>query len=210
MTLQLRGKALRSAYAKLHSLLIQGWTDEEIAEEIGIQFSDYEILKTKFFDKQSEITREKTTEHTYVQYMIEQKACIADLDNLIAEYDTSKNQSAYVGAIKAKSDILDKIIKMGQELGLVERNSDSGRLVAGQAIVNLTNVELKQFVLGEIQAVNEMHLRYGDQSIDQIDSGPIYKPLPKAPISKLDTGNKTKRKPPSKNSGGRRVVRSKV
>jgi hypothetical protein len=187
--------------------MAEGLTDEEVSKKLGLKFSDYESLKAKFIENEATIIREKSTEHTYVEFVLEQKRCINDLEELISSYDKEKNMSAHVGAVRAKSDIVDKIVKMGQDFGLIERKADSGRMIAGKALINLTNIELKQFVLGEIQAVNEMMLRFGDQDIAALDPGALHRPLPKTPVPKEPV--KTSKRGRSKNYGGRRAVKGK-
>jgi len=193
----------RNAFARLRGYLQEGKDDEGLCEAFGRPYEEIQILKSCFFESEKELLRKRSTEETYAVYIIEQRRCMNDLERVIEDYDKQKNVQAYVGAIKAKSEILDKIIKTGQDFGLIERAEEGRGFVAGQALIQMTHVEQKQYIIGELKALNDYMLRYGDQNILALDPGPLHLPLP---------AEQEKTKAHSRTSvyGGRRVVHGKI
>jgi hypothetical protein len=202
MALKLKGDELRAAFARLRICLIEENDEHEIANKLGLTWAEVDALKKKFYDHEASIVRGESTEHTYVRYLIDQRACIADLDKIISDYEKQKNVSAIVSAVRVKSEILDRMIKLGQDFGLVERKAEGKSLAAGDAIRNMGASEIKQYIIKEIKVFNNMMLKFGDQDLMSMDPGPLYIPA------------QTEKKPVkgharSKVSGGRRAVRGK-
>lgn len=189
MGLNLRGDELRAAFARLRGCLAEGLDDDAIGERFGLGWQDIEELKRRFLDQEAETLRTRSTEHTYAIYVTEQRQCLGDLDDLINEYrggeedgdskkDSKKNASAVIGAVRARSDIIDRIMKMGQEVGLIERKSDGKSLAAGAAITQMTNVQIRQYIITEMGHFNDLMARFGDKSIEVMDPGPLHRSLP--------------------------------
>lgn len=193
----------RNAFARLRGYLQEGKDDEGLCEAFSRPYEEIQILKHSFFEGEKELLRKRTTEETYAVYIIEQRRCMNDLERVIEDYTKQKNVQGYVGAIKAKSEILDKIIKTGQDFGLIERADEGRGLVAGQALIQMNHVEVKQYILGEIKAMNDLLLRYGDQDIKALEPGPLHLPLP-------TEQEKTKAHSRISVYGGRRVVHGKT
>lgn len=196
--LQLKGDELRVAIGKLRVCLVEKKKDAEICDELGLKWEELLELKRKFYDGEAEILRGRSTEHSYVRYVLEQRQCMADLDKVISE--KNEGNSSYVSAVRAKSDILDRILKTGIELGLIQRLADGGGYAAGEAIKSMNNKEFRVYIIQEIQVLNQMMLRFGDTSIMDVEVGPLYetKKVPKTPVK----GHSR-----SKTFGGRRLAK---
>lgn len=200
MVLNLKGDELRAALSKLRVCLTQGRDDEAVGKELGLAWDEVLELKRRFYDHEAELLRGRSTEHTYVRFAVEQRQCLTDLDNVIAEYKEKKNAAAMVAAIRAKSDILERVLKMGLDLGLVDRNTNGKGYAAGEAIKQMANTELRQYIVAEINVFNQMMVRYGDQGMLQIAAGPVYRT---AQTKKFPVKGHVR----SKVYGGRRVVK---
>lgn len=172
------------AYARLRALLVEGADDTKAAKELKLTWEELQELKRGFYDHEAEILRGRSTEHTYIRFAIEQRQCIEDLDRVIADYQQQKNVTGYVSAVRAKSDILERVLKMGQELGLVERLSKGEGYAAGEAIKQMNNVQFRQYIINFVSDFHDLMLRFGDHSITQVTLGSLHQPLrkPKQPV----------------------------
>jgi len=209
MPLELDDTRKRVLLSKLRDCLLEGVGDDDLCEKLQCSLERLQELKLALDDQEVEALRKSPTEHTYVEYVREQRRCMLALDRLIDGYGpTAEDEpkgttpTAFVSAVKTKSDIIDKIVKTGQEFGLIQRASQGKGMIAGQAIFNLSHTEVKNYAIGELKALNEMMQRYGDQSIGDLDPGPLHIPVStaKSPI-----------KAHSRTTvfGGRRVVHEK-
>lgn len=189
----------KKAVAELLSKLAEGVTDDVAQAELGLSPARFERLKQQVYDLEAERLRSTPTEHTYVQYCLAQMGCIKDLTDLLKKCKEQKNSNAGVGAIRARSDIYDKLIKTGQEFGILEKKPEEKRIIAGVIVAQLSNDELKSAITTMIGSLNEMVSRFGNLDMTQIEAGQLHYSLPEP--------SKTNRAIANKVHGGRRVVK---
>lgn len=199
MTLHLTRNELRAAFTKLRICLVDGMEDSEISEKLGLAWEEVYELKRKFFDHEAELLRSRSTEHTYVKYVIEMRQCVTDLKKVEKDSEAQQNQSARVSAIKAQYDIHDRTMKTGLDLGLIKRVSTGG-LEAGQAIKEMNNVEFRRLIMTEAAEFYDVRGRFGEQGLTDLQPGPLHRTqaVKKVPVKKHSR---------TKVHGGRRVVK---
>jgi hypothetical protein len=147
--------------------------------------------------------------------MNEQKACISALDEITDQF--AMNQlSAKVGAIRAKSDIVDKIVKFGQDIGLIDRRPEERRILAGVMVADMSNKQLRGMITSELANLDKMVKTFGEAGILDMNPGALhYDPAPVPALKAGATGqskakSKTNKSKANKVHGGRRVVRKKA
>lgn len=114
-------------YSQLLGLIIEGKSGEEISDEMGLSQLEVEGLRRELVEKHAESLQRKPIEHVYAEYVIEQTQNIHDLTKIIVEWDKdSKSLSGVVGAIRARSDIADKIVQHGQKMGVLKQKVVDG------------------------------------------------------------------------------------
>jgi hypothetical protein len=219
--LGLKGPELRAALAKLRSYLAEGMADEECALKLGVSWDLYEQIRKQMIESEINKIRTKPTEVLYVEYMLEQQANIHDLTKMIGHFSTTKQFNAMVGAVKARSEILDKIIDRGQGFGIIEKKPERREIVAGILVRNMTNEQLKKRITAELGDLGKLMRLHGDASMDDIEVGPIHRadpdaeedgeieehkalPAPKIVPAKVKAHSRTPVR------GGRKVVKTKA
>jgi hypothetical protein len=181
-----------------------GASDEEVQELMDLSAVQLLRLKKKLYDQEAERIRETPTEHHYIDYVIKQTACVKALTGLLDDAKAQKNANASVGAIRARSEIFDKIIKVGQEFGILEKKPEEKRIIAGVAVAQLDNTQLRQAITGAIVTMNDLVSKFGDKGIGELTPGQLHYELPEAAESK----SKTNRSKTTQVHGGRRVVKT--
>jgi len=205
----------REATARLMSLLMGGSTDDDARMIMGLTVAQYEQLKAKLFEDEAEKIRQKPSEHVYIEYMVNQLSCVKDLGKMVDAFRKTKQYNAMVGAVKARSEIYDKLIKKGQELGLIAKEPERQEIIGGQTVINLTNVELKKTIVAEIQGINRLMKAYGEGSILDLEPGELHRSMPKVKaqdMKKLPPKKPQKKGAPHPNAKvykGRKVVKGK-
>lgn len=173
----------------------------EVREDLALNEEDFRAVLVHMFDAKAEEVRNRPTEHVYVQYIIDQCKNIADLTKLIAEFKTTRQHSSMVSAIKARSDIQDKIIDRGQQFGVIASSPERpGQLVAGIVIAELTNEELKKTILRELKQAQKMMDDFGDVNfidvpVTEIHRGPALPPAEMAELSPSEEASEPAAKP---------------
>lgn len=183
--MRLSKEQLAEAVQAIYSGYLDGKTDEEVAADIGVDAEEFAKLRASMLDVKAEEIRTKPTEHVYVQYMIDQCRNLKDLTKLIEDFRTTKQGTAMVAAVKARSDIYDKLIKQGQEFGLIQKSMDSDGLGISKWVRDLTNRQLRATIASELKSLHSMVRKYGDTSIVDMDPGELHSgpQLPPAMLS---------------------------
>lgn len=151
--------------------LAQGMTEDEVIKEMQLRsIKDYNDIKKRMYDIETHRHADRTNNQLFIDYMINQKACLEDLDAAIRTYRDTNQANAMVGAIRAKSDIVDKIVKRGEELGVLRKENNGVKIIAGLDITGLTNLDIKLRIKAELQ------------QLDQLTRGPIIDVMPEDDI----------------------------
>ena len=191
--MKLTKEQMKEAVMRIYGMLCSGDDEADVLDEMGISAEQYENLKEKMFESKTQEFKTKPIEYTYVQYIIDQTANLNRLDEFIISNKDSKSRSSQsvVGAIRAKSEILDKIIARGQEFGIIKKVANRSEVVAGVLIAELSNTQLKKEITTSLDSLNLLLKKYGDKDIIDVSPGTIRsgKELPEA-VLKTEEENK--------------------
>lgn len=151
--LQKRFKAseLRAKLGYIKAQLTAGKPDLEIAESMNLSAKVYNDLRKELMRQETESMYAKTPEEVYLDYKWKTLQCVEDIDRMIEQFHTSKQYNAFVGAIRTKSDLLDKIIKTGQDMGMVKKAAASKLVIHGVALHQMDNADLRHAIVKETQ-----------------------------------------------------------
>lgn len=155
-------EVLRLKIAELKAHLGEGKDDLQVAEEMALSTGEYNELKSAMYEWETTDLHDKAAEEVYIDYTLRQKQCIKDLDGMIAEFRRTKQFNAMVGAVRAKSDIIDKLIAKGQEFGILEKAPEKKQIVAGIMVAELSNEQLRSVITKELLGLDALAKRYGE------------------------------------------------
>jgi hypothetical protein len=205
--LGLSEEELRGALAEMKSHLAAGKSDEETCLLMGITWENYDALKRVFYNFESARAK-KSTEEVFVDYVLHQRAVIKDLSDAYEKFKGSNQSNAMVGALRARADVYDKIIKVGQEFGLIEKKPEERRILAGIAVAEISDDKLRSMIVGEISNVDRLMKAFGNTSMAEVVVEETHYELPPAKdITPKKKEQKTNRAKANKVHKGRRVVK---
>jgi hypothetical protein len=186
--MKLTKEQMKEAVMRIYGMLCFGDDEADILDEMGISVEQYEELKNKMFEVKSQEFKTKPIEYIYTQYIIDQTNNLNELSNFIT---SNKDGKSIVGAIRARSEILDKIITKGQEFGIIKKVANRSEIVAGVLIAELSNTQLKKEITTSLDSLNLLLKKYGDKDIIDVSPGTIRsgKELPEA-VLKTEEENK--------------------
>lgn len=139
--------------AKFTQYLASGFSRVEIMEMMGLEEIEFDSLYGKFYEGIEREVQDKTTLRLYAEYCAKKGKLIRDLESLKVALQSAnwKNGQAYVAAVRTQSEILDMMIKTGQELNIVEQRPQELLLIDGQDARELDSDDLEDAVLEELQ-----------------------------------------------------------
>lgn len=203
---------LVEAAATIYGRMVEGEPEAEIMDHLGFDVETFREARRYMLEIRSEEIRTRPHEHTYVEYLIEQRRNLHDLNTMIKACDSTKHSNALVGAIRLRADIYDRIIERGQEFGFIRKVPERKELVGGLIIADMSASELNLAIAKQLKDIQGMISKHGDTSIDGLDPGPLHYGVPalKAPPIETEgrglapkTEGKTSKARTSRRSGGR-------
>jgi hypothetical protein len=169
----------------LRACLAEGMTRTYIKKILGVGDKDLGVIEKRLLANEGQPFINQSTAHRFFTYTLQQEQCVRDLEyvlsSIIAEMDmwneayqnrlndesddedgSSKpmppkpSAQAAIMAIKAKSEIHDRTIRMGQDLGLIEKRAKELRVSGNLNLAALPTEELRVVLdkkLKEFQAL---------------------------------------------------------
>lgn len=149
--------------ASIYDLMTRGWKDKRIAEHLALEPEDFDTCKRFLLESKSEKIRNQPREHFFVEYEAQQRHNIRDLDGLIKNLDANSQYNALVGAIRLRSDILDKIVDRAQEFGLVKKEANKHEVIGGVVIAQLDAAGLRKSIIDTTRELSGLMGTYGEK-----------------------------------------------
>ncbi len=171
---------LRTLLYEMKLRVMEGDSDEEIMTLLGVAtVAKYNELKRELYRQEASDLQTKSTEEVFLDYKWAQEKCMKDLDDAMS--GIPENQpNALIGAIKAKSDIIDKILKTGQDIGVINKEPEKKVIIQGHIIAQMDNGTLRKLIAQETNMLADALTKYGDQDMDgnpiSGDSEPTFSP----------------------------------
>ena len=155
--------------ASIYGRLLDGEADGEIMDSMGLGVQEYHRYKEGLYRLKADEVKQHPSEYVYIDYVIQQTENIQKLTNIVDDMMRTKDYSSVlIGAIKAKSEIHDKVIVKGQEFGLIKKVPNKKEIIAGVTVSELTNDDLKKAITGALNDLNRMTQQYGDVDLKQL------------------------------------------
>jgi hypothetical protein len=151
-------------------------TDDQIVASRGWPLEVVTALRALVYQRES-VALGQSAEQTFIDYALHQEGCIRDLNDLIPILEAGeKTAGQVVAAIKAKSDIYERVIKMGQELDIIAKAPKRTETVVidGVNVANLPDGKLKSLIIDISNKLQKLNKKYGD--FDEIEVQAVEMP----------------------------------
>lgn len=202
---------------KIYASMVEGCTEEEIIEELGISAEHYGLAKRVLLQSKGDAEERLSPKERFAQYIIDQQRNVVDLTDLVNSLDNQKQYSAVVGAIRLRHEIENRVIETGQTLGIISKEPERKVIVGGISVADMRDADLRKGVLVAIGGLSKLIDKYGTGSnVRELAPGPLHHgeavvsepaaALEKPPMAEA-SGDKKNRAKSGKRSAGRRRVR---
>lgn len=159
---RLRGKKRTRLVEKIRRLIGKNYTDEEMCQTLGVHPSRLTALKSEILVFDKTFFEHMDSGSVFSDYMMRAKQNMVDLNRLINTTNIRSAQgsekAAFVAAIKLRGEIHDKCVKMGQDLGHIDRRAKEVKIdLEGSVDFNFSTMS-DEDINKEIQAeVKRLH-----------------------------------------------------
>jgi hypothetical protein len=162
-----REKTRRFLIAAIRARLAAGESDLRIQEDMELSPTKYMALLEDLYKEDAAARFDKPADQSYIDYCLRQEGCIKDLNTLIRKWRNSNQLNAIVGAVRVKSEILDRMVTRGQDFGVLRRVPEQHQFVGGIAIKDLSDKELRGKVYEQLEGLRAAITRFGDVDISE-------------------------------------------
>lgn len=148
----------RRAAIQYRACVALNYSRDEVLEQTGWSLQWLMTIE-EYVEKEDRETFEKRDPRlVFADYRQRQLQCARELEDLTEVYRRSKQFSAMVNAIKARSDILDKILKTGQDLGIIEKKAKKLEVSGGLNVDVSTHTveELRVHIAAEMREMSDL------------------------------------------------------
>ncbi len=202
--------------ATIYSHLVDGSTDAEIIEELGVTAQHYAMAKQFLLVSKGDEEEQLSSKERFARYVIEQERNVTDLNDLVNNLNSKTQYSVIIGAIRMRAEIADRVISTGQTLGVITKAPERRVLVGGISISEMGDTDLRRGVLDAIGGLSKMIAKYGTgANVRALAPGPLHHgdavdpelpaALGKPPLLEVSSDKKNRAKSGKRAAGRRRV-----
>ena len=145
---------------KIKRLISRGYNDDEIAAKTEYSAESVAVVRTDLRDIDKLAFQSLENSTVYSDYLSKQSGILRALRNLQLKYakswggPNSRNGAIVLAALTKQSDIYDKCVKMGQELGFIDKKSSS--LEVEFSYKDLAEDDLKAEIKKEMKKISNL------------------------------------------------------
>ena len=201
--------------AAIYAGLVDGQTEEEIIDDLGITVQHYGIAKKFLLLSKGDEEERLTPKERFARYLIDQERNVVDLNDLVSNLNSKTQYSVIVGAIRMRAEIADRVIATGQTLGVISKEPERKVLLGGISITEMKDTDLRKGVLDAIGGLGKMIEKYGTgANVRALAPGPLHHgeaieittaALGKPSIREASSDKKNRAKSGKRAAGRRRV-----
>lgn len=159
---RIRGKKRTRLVEKIRRLIGKDYTDEEMCNTLGIHATRLTALKSEILTFDKTFFEHMDSGTVFSNYLQKAKQNITDLNRLINTTNIRSAQgsekAAFVAAIKLRGEIHDKCVKMGQDLGHIDRRAKEVKIdLEGNVDFNfstMSNEDINKEIQAEVQRLH--------------------------------------------------------
>jgi hypothetical protein len=158
----------------IYDRLVAGDSPKDIKDLYGLDDETYARARKLALETRAHDVRDKSRELVFVEYCIAQERNIEDINRFLRELDSARQYNAVVGAIRLRADLVDRMIQRGMDFGVIRREPERREVVAGLVVTEMSSDDLKKAIMGQINKMNDMISRFGDDDIGKLSTGALH------------------------------------
>lgn len=146
----------RKRAAQYRACVALGWDSEQILFETSWPLTRLMAVRNYVEDEDKRLYEKKDPAQIFAVYTRQQQLCMKELEDLAMVFKKSKQFSSLVNAVKTRSDILERVVKMGQELGIIKRTPREVNISGKVDLNDMSAAQLRVYVKDEMRQMSAM------------------------------------------------------
>lgn len=179
----------------------QGLSDDEIMEALEIRPNAFAAYRRKMSQTDLAVYTNMDSVAVFSDYCLRMKDLVCELNTLKRRFKVNGQwtASALVSAVKQKKEIHDSVIKMGQELGFIERKAKELKFEGSMTFSTMTEKDVKKEIEIEVNKLQSLMTNPVDMRQELLDVTPdeVKKYMPKH-VANIPIDNAGKRQTKTK------------
>lgn len=147
---------LQRDVAKVRSGRALGWDRERVLRETGWSLSRYLKAEQQMYDDEIRYYQQTRPEIMFGDFKARMDLLINQLNDVMGQLSVSThNPQVFVSAVKVQGELLNRVMEMGQEMGLVKR---AAKKIEFDAKIDMTQSvrQIHLQIQTQLKKVNEM------------------------------------------------------
>jgi len=149
---------MRSAWSNkalkyLRIYLAENKSKIEACAELGVTSAQYDKMEQELLETEGAKFTSMSTAQRYYLLMLRHELSVRYLEKFIRE---NFNSDKMIGAIKVKTDILNNMLKIGQDLGIIEKRAKELRVLGDVNLAVLPTEELEELYRERLKYFGEV------------------------------------------------------
>lgn len=132
------------------------WDRERTLLETGWSLQWLFSVEKFVADEDRSVWSETDARVLFAAYRDQQLQIVRELEDVTQIFRNSKQYNAVVSSLRTRAEVLERIMKMGQELGVVHKTARQVEVSGAVDITQLTVVELRARVKAQVAEVREL------------------------------------------------------
>ena len=149
-------KERRALVLEVRKLIGKNLVDEEIMEQLNIQPHILADVKKEILAVDTAIYSNLSSAGVMSDYVSKARKSIQELDEIKIKFKNRGQWSALVAAVKVKNDIHKDVIKLGQDLGFIEKKTGELKISGEMQFSTVSDAEVMADIQKEIADINKM------------------------------------------------------
>lgn len=132
------------------------WDRERILQETGWSMQWFISIEKYVADEDRRVWSETDSRAIFSTYREQQLQIAAELEDLTQVFRGSKQYSALVSALRTRADVLDRIVKCGQELGVIHKTAQQVEVTGSVDVTQLDVKELRVHITRQVEEIERL------------------------------------------------------
>ncbi len=139
------------------------WERERILLETGWTLQWFMSIEKYVQDEDRRLWSETDSRSVFAAYREQQIQVASELEDLSEIFRGSKQFSALVSALRTRADVLDRILRAGQELGVIHKTPKQVEVSGTVDVTQLSATELRVHITRQVEEIERLLVPAGGE-----------------------------------------------